>query len=133
MLIVFVFAVFALAGLIKGVIGMGLPTVSVGLLSLVMSPAEAAAILLIPSTVTNVWQLWTGPHLGALVRRLWPMLMAVCLGTWGASFLGLGLLTSEMAGRASRRSGRRSYSMPRSGSRGFRCTRRRGWNGGSAP
>ena len=100
-LILFVMiSTFLLAGLIKGVIGMGLPTVSVGLLSLVMAPAEAAAILVIPSMVTNVWQLWAGPHFGALARRLWPMLAGVCAGTWLMMLAGGGLLTGDAAGRA---------------------------------
>jgi uncharacterized membrane protein YfcA len=45
---------FLLAGFVKGVIGLGLPTVSIGLLGLVMTPAQAAAILVVPSLVTNV-------------------------------------------------------------------------------
>ena len=36
---------FLLAGFVKGVIGLGLPTVSMGLLSLVMAPAKAASLL----------------------------------------------------------------------------------------
>src|SRR6202035_1842919 len=50
-------ATFLLAGFVKGVIGLGLPTVSMGLLSLVMAPAKAASLLIVPSFVTNVWQL----------------------------------------------------------------------------
>jgi uncharacterized membrane protein YfcA len=81
-------AVFALAGFVKGVIGLGLPTITMGLLVLVMPPVEAAAILVVPSLVTNVWQMLAGPHLGALLRRLWPMLLGSCLGTWaGASLM----------------------------------------------
>jgi len=53
---------FVLAGFVKGVIGMGLPTVLVGLLSLVMSPAQAAALLVVPSLITNIWQFFFGPH-----------------------------------------------------------------------
>src|SRR3954471_14291755 len=87
--------VFVLAGLVKGVIGMGLPTVAMGLLSLMMPPAQAAALLVLPSTVTNVWQLLAGPSVRALWRRLWPMIAGVCLGTWA----GAGLLTDD--GRAS--------------------------------
>ena len=49
--------VFLLAGAVKGVIGLGLPTIAVGLLSLAMTPAEASAILIVPSIVTNLWQL----------------------------------------------------------------------------
>ena len=46
-------ATFLLAGLVKGVIGLGLPTVAMGLLGLVMPPAQAAALLLVPSLVTK--------------------------------------------------------------------------------
>lgn len=74
-------AIFLLAGLVKGVIGLGLPTVAVGLLGLSMTPAEAAALLLVPSFVTNIWQLAEGPRLAPLLRRFWPMLLAIFGGT----------------------------------------------------
>ena len=48
-------ATFLLAGLVKGVTGMGLPTVAMGVLGSTMSPVTAAAMLVIPSFVTNVW------------------------------------------------------------------------------
>ncbi|HEY2136720.1 MAG TPA: sulfite exporter TauE/SafE family protein [Xanthobacteraceae bacterium] len=81
--------VFVLAGFVKGVIGMGLPTVAMGFLTLLMPPAEAATILILPSFVTNVWQLAAGPGLAALLRRIWPMLAAGALATvLGARWLG---------------------------------------------
>jgi len=103
--LIFIGVVFALAGFVKGVIGLGLPTISMGLLAIVMPPIEAAAILILPSFITNVWQMLAGPALGAVVRRLWPMMLAVCLGTWagvglmsGASALyGTGLLGGALA------------------------------------
>lgn len=72
---------FLVAGLVKGVSGMGLPTVAMGLLGTTMPPAAAAALLFIPSIVTNVWQLLSGPATVHLVRRLWPMMVMVILGT----------------------------------------------------
>ena len=89
-------ATFLLAGLVKGVIGMGLPTVAMGLLAIVLPPAEAAAILVVPSLVTNVWQLWAGPSFGALARRLWPMMVGVVVGT----IAGAGVLAGNVAGLA---------------------------------
>ncbi len=87
-ILAFVLAVFALAGFTKGVIGLGLPTISMGLLAVVLSPVDAAALLILPSLVTNVWQMLDGPHLRSLLRRLWPLNLGVCLGTWaGAAFL----------------------------------------------
>jgi len=81
MTILFCSLVFLLAGIIKGVLGMGLPTVAVALLVLVMTPGEASALLLIPSLVTNLWQLYGGPALGQLISRLWLMMVMLCLGT----------------------------------------------------
>jgi uncharacterized membrane protein YfcA len=89
-------ATFLLAGLVKGVIGMGLPTVAMGLLALALPPAEAAAILVVPSLVTNLWQLLAGPRFGALARRLWPMMAGVVLGT----IAGVGILAGNVASLA---------------------------------
>jgi uncharacterized membrane protein YfcA len=95
-LLLFTSLVFLLAGLIKGVIGLGLPTVAIGLMSLFMTPVEAAAILVMPSLMTNVWQALVGPHLMGLLRRLWPMLLGTCAGTYAAS----GILTGANSGLA---------------------------------
>lgn len=89
----FIALVFVLAGFVKGVIGLGLPTIGMGLLAVVMAPVQAAAILVLPSLVTNVWQMVRGPALGPLLRRLWPMLLGVSFGTWGAA----GLMTGAYA------------------------------------
>ncbi len=80
-------ATFLFAGMVKGVTGMGLPTVAMGLLGTVMPPAMAATLLVVPSLVTNVWQLFSGGAVAALVRRLWPMLAAMVIGTVGGSAL----------------------------------------------
>src|SRR5690606_17638979 len=88
-MLIAVAATFALAGGVKGVIGMGLPTVAIGLLSSMMPPAQAAAILVLPSLVTNVWQMLAGPHFVALLRRLWPMMLGIVGGAWA----GAGVIT----------------------------------------
>ena len=78
---------FIVAGLVKGATGLGLPTVAMGLLGLAMPPVQAAALLLVPSLVTNVWQLLAGPRFGALLRRLWGMMFGVVAGTLAGSGL----------------------------------------------
>lgn len=88
---------FVAAGFVKGVVGMGLPTVAMGLLSLVMAPAASAALLIVPSLVTNVWQLVAGPNFLALMRRLATMMLAVLLGT----VLSIGVLTGSSSSLAS--------------------------------
>jgi uncharacterized protein len=90
---VFILAVFVLAGFVKGVIGLGLPTISMGLLALVMPPVEAAAVLVLPSLLTNAWQMMVGPSLKSSLKRLWPMMLAICAGTWASA----GLMTGAYA------------------------------------
>jgi uncharacterized protein len=81
---------FFLGGFIKGAIGAGLPTVAMGLLTFVMTPAQAAALLIGPTFATNIWQAGAGSNMLALVWRLWPMFLGTCVGTW----LSAGLLTA---------------------------------------
>jgi hypothetical protein len=63
--------VFVLAGAVKGITGMGLPTVAVSLLGLWMAPGQAAALLVTPSLATNFAQC-RGPNLRRLAAMLWP-------------------------------------------------------------
>jgi uncharacterized protein len=77
--------IFFLAGIVKGATGMGLPTVAMGLLGAMMPPAAAAALLVVPSFVTNVWQLFSGPAFLNLARRLWAMLLGILLATIAAT------------------------------------------------
>jgi hypothetical protein len=80
-------AVFVLAGGVKGVTGMGLPTVAMSLLGLWMTPVQAAAMLVVPSLATNVAQC-RGPHLLQLAARLWPGWVAIAIVTITAPGIG---------------------------------------------
>ena len=89
--LLYICVVFVLAGMVKGVTGMGLPTVAMALLGLVMPPLQAAAILVVPSLLTNVWQILERRGLYELWLRLRPMLLGVCGGTLvGGAFFGGG-------------------------------------------
>lgn len=82
-------AVFILAGVVKGVVGLGLPTISMAMLALVMAPAQAAALLIVPSLITNLWQARPWSTLLRLLRRIAGMQAGVCAGTIaGALWLG---------------------------------------------
>lgn len=100
-----VVTVFVLAGVVKGVVGLGLPTISMALLALVMAPAQAAALLIVPSLITNLWQALPWVTLRAVLRRIAGMQAGVCAGTvagalwlgppsgdWAGIFLGLALV-----------------------------------------
>lgn len=90
--ILLIISVFLLAGMVKGVVGLGLPTIAMGLLTLSMPPAVAASLLLFPSLVTNIWQLILGPAFMPLVKRLWTMVLGIIIGTL---FGGLPTLASS--------------------------------------
>lgn len=102
---------FLLAGTVKGMIGLGLPTVAMGMLGLAIAPAQAAALLIIPSIVTNTWQLVAGGQLRELIKRLWSMQVGIFLGTglgvlwlsvdsggWAVRALGAALLLYALVG-----------------------------------
>lgn len=88
---------FILAGTVKGTTGLGLPTVTMGILGLFMAPADAAALVIVPSLITNIWQFAAGPERRALVLRAWPLLLPMAFVTWAAAGL---LMGSHAAGAA---------------------------------
>ena len=73
---------FFLAGAVKGVIGLGLPTVSLALLTVAIDLPSAMALLLVPSFVTNLWQALVGGHLKAALGRIWPFLSMATVTVW---------------------------------------------------
>lgn len=77
-----VLAAFLLAGFVKGVVGMGLPPVAIGIMALAMPPAQAAALVLVPAFMTNIWQMMAGDRLAAVVKRLWTLQVGICIGAW---------------------------------------------------
>ncbi len=92
-LLAFVAFVFLIGGFSKGVLGMGLPTVTMGLLAVVLAPVQAAAFLIVPSIATNLWQMLSGGRFRALCLRLWPFLLPLIPATWLAS----GAMTGDYA------------------------------------
>ena len=79
--LVIVSLILFLAGAVKGVLGFGQPTVAMALLGFMMLPTRAAALLILPSLVTNTWQIFAGPPVRSAVRRVWPLLLTIAAGT----------------------------------------------------
>ena len=75
---------FLLAGFVKGVIGMGLPTVSLAALSLTLGLPVALQLMVVPSALTNLYQALDGKHFVYLLRRFWSLLLCTVLGVWFA-------------------------------------------------
>jgi len=79
-ILIFIAAALLLAGFVKGALGLGLPTVSVGLLAVAMPPGRALAIVIVPAVVTNIWQTFVGPYLRDITSRLWPLMAGTAIG-----------------------------------------------------
>jgi uncharacterized protein len=87
-LLAIVAASFFVAGTVKGITGMGLPLVGMGLLSLAMPPVTAASLMIAPALVTNVLQC-LGPHFRRLALLLGPLWIGVFIGCWFTPFPSL--------------------------------------------
>lgn len=89
---------FLIAGAVKGVIGLGLPTVSLAFLTVAIDLPSAMALLLVPSFITNLWQAVIGGGGRAILRRLWPFLLmatgTVWLGATALTRVDLSLLSA---------------------------------------
>jgi uncharacterized membrane protein YfcA len=80
-------AVLIVGGSAKGALGIGLPLVSVPLTAQFLDLPVVIGLLSVPMIATNIGQaLESGGTLPAL-RRLWPMLAAIAVGTWAGVHL----------------------------------------------
>jgi len=82
-----ILAIFGLAGIVKGVIGLGLPTISLALLTSLFDLPSAMAMLLVPTLITNLWQGFAGEGTATLLRQLWPFLLAATLSVGFGSLM----------------------------------------------
>ena len=80
--IVFGLAVFLLAGTVKGLVGLGLPTITIALTSLFLPLTEAIALIALPTIFTNVWQAAIGGQFRVIVRRQWPLIVPLVVSLY---------------------------------------------------
>jgi len=85
--VVLVVLVFFVAGTIKGLIGFGLPTVSIAILAAFLGLIEAMTLMLLPSLITNLFQGLVGKYLIRLIRRYWSLFIFGAVFTWLSSSL----------------------------------------------
>ncbi len=76
---------FLFAGTVKGVIGLGLPSVSLALLTATLGLKDAMAIMLIPTFCTNILQGIVGGHFKFITKKFATLMIAAALGTWFAA------------------------------------------------
>lgn len=62
-------ATFLIAGTIKGIAGIGMPTIALGLMTLAIEPRMAISITLFPLIVSNAWQFYRAGQIWAAIKR----------------------------------------------------------------
>ena len=86
-------AAFIVAGIAKGAIGIGLPPIAIGIMTLSLPLGDALAILTFPTLLTNLFQAFYGGRFLVLLRRFGVMSAAAVMGVLGAG-MTLGKLGS---------------------------------------
>jgi uncharacterized protein len=74
-------AVFVFGGVVKGVTGVGLPLVLVPLAAQFIPVPEAVALVSVPMVATNMTQAAEGGETLAAIKRMWPILVLLVVGT----------------------------------------------------
>ena len=81
-------ASYYVGSVIKGVLGMGALLVAIPVLTFLIGPTAAVALMVVPSFVANTWQFFESGNFLWAVRRFWPLVATSILGTAiGASLL----------------------------------------------
>src|SRR5260370_14357165 len=88
-----VFCSLIIAGLLKGIIGVGMPVVALPLLSLFIDIKSAAMLLSMPLIFSNVPQALEGGKTGRCLMQLRPVILGMIPGL----FLGVRLLLAVAA------------------------------------
>ncbi len=83
---VIIFVTLALSGVVKGALGAGLPVVAVPVLASFFDVPFAIAMMVVPTVVTNIWQLWQFRRhrqgLGWLAGLCIAAGIGIAVGTW---------------------------------------------------
>ena len=90
--IIVILGTFLIGGLVKGVIGWGLPSISLAILTVFTNLPTSIVLMLAPSLVTNIWQATMGGKFRKILFRLWSFYLTATLTIW---FGGMALLRVE--------------------------------------
>lgn len=86
-LYLYIFAVYLIAGTIKGLLGLGLPTTAITLMSFFLSPLQALAMNLMPMFAANIWQFWRADNKPGLIKNYGAFALTLTITIFGFSFL----------------------------------------------
>ncbi len=78
---------FIAGGMVKGVIGMGMPLVVVPSIASFIDPLTGIVMVSVSVITANIWQIRQGGHFAATVRRFWTLIIVMMPVIAGASFI----------------------------------------------
>jgi uncharacterized membrane protein YfcA len=78
-LVLYILAVFLVAGVVKGVVAFGLPLVTIPMLSLVMPVPHAITLSLLPVMCSNIAQAYMCRRGLPALRSIWPLLVTLVI------------------------------------------------------
>jgi uncharacterized membrane protein YfcA len=68
--------------MVKGTVGLGLPTTALGLMTLFLDPRMAITIMIFPLVLSNAWQMYRSGRIISTARRYMPMAICLALFVW---------------------------------------------------
>jgi len=78
--ILYIATTFCFAGFVKGMLGFGLPIITVSILSLLIPVEQALALIVFPVFVTSFSQAIQGNQIKIILSRFWPLILSLSLG-----------------------------------------------------
>ena len=93
-LLVYLLFVFIISGVIKGFLGIGMPTAAMGFLTLVFDPIEAIALLIIPIVITNFLQFKNSKYRYETMINYWVLAISLVISALSTSLLITKISTS---------------------------------------
>jgi len=78
-LLVYLLIVFIISGVIKGFLGIGMPTAAMGFLTLIFDPVEAVALLIIPIVITNFFQFKNSKYRYETMVNYWVLAISLVI------------------------------------------------------
>jgi uncharacterized membrane protein YfcA len=73
-------AAFVFAGVIKGLVGIGMPTAAISVLAQFADPRLAIILVMAPGLITNTWQLWRSGKALEAFKKFAPFAIVMMLG-----------------------------------------------------
>lgn len=88
--------IFLGAGVIKGTVGIGLPTIVVSFLSMMTDPRWAMSIVIVPIFATNFWQFYRAQAPKRLALAYWPFILLLVVMNYLVSHFSFGVDTGNL-------------------------------------